>query len=360
MVTLAEYIWIDGTEPTKQLRSKTKILRGLPNGGGTEIPDISFFPAWGADGSSTNQATGRDSDIGLQPVTVVRDPIRTKGVNFLVLCEVLNPDGSLHASNSRAKLREVLDAGAAKAEALFGFEQEYTFMKADRSPLGFPTGGFPGPQGPYYCGNGVNNIYGREVYEEFMQACLDAGLAFAGANWEVMPGQAEFQIGAVDGLTAADHVWLARWLLQRIGEKYGVGVSLDAKPIKGDWNGAGMHTNFSTREMRSPNGFEAIEEACRRIGQKRQEHLDVYGHNYQERLTGHHETCSYKEFRYGVADRTSSIRIPRHVAQARQGYLEDRRPNANADPYEVAARLLKTVCGITVGPALTATAVAHA
>ncbi len=349
MATLAEYIWIDGTQPSKQLRSKTKVFHesaGFPAAGSGDLPALSVFPSWGADGSSTNQATGRDSDIGLQPVRVVLDPLRTKGTNYLVLCEVLNPDGTLHATNSRAELRRVLDAGAAKADALFGFEQEYTFLGSDGRPYGFPAGGYPGPQGPYYCAVGLGKIFGREVYEKFMQASVDAGLAFAGANWEVMPGQAEFQIGAVDGLTASDHIWLARWLLQRIGEDHGVAVTFDAKPAKGDWNGAGMHTNFSTQEMRQAGGFAAIEEACRRIGKKRQEHLDVYGHGYEERLTGHHETCSFREFRYGVADRTSSIRIPRHVAQNGSGYLEDRRPNANADPYAVAARLLATVCGI--------------
>jgi glutamine synthetase len=349
MATLAEYIWIDGTQPSKQLRSKTKVMHDdsvFPPAGSNDLPAVSLFSSWGADGSSTNQATGRDSDIGLQPVAVVRDPIRTKGRNYLVMCEVLNPDGTIHASNTRAELRKVLDAGAAQAEAWFGFEQEYTFLASDGRPLGFPSNGFPGPQGPYYCAVGNGKIFGRAVYEEFLQAAVDAGLAIAGANWEVMPGQAEFQIGAVDGLTAADHVWFARWLLHRIGEAHGIGITIDAKPAKGDWNGAGMHTNFSTREMRGAGGFAAIEEACKRIGLKRQEHLDHYGHGYEERLTGHHETCSYREFRYGVADRTSSIRIPRHVAQNGNGYLEDRRPNANADPYAVAARLLKTVCGL--------------
>ncbi len=345
MTTLAEYIWIDGTQPSRQLRSKTKIIPGnwvFPSG--SEMPPLALFPSWGADGSSTNQASGKDSDICLQPVRVVRDPIRTQGQNYLVLCEVLNSDGTAHPTNTRAGLRQVLDLGASKAEALFGFEQEYTFLAADGRPLGFPVGGFPGAQGPYYCAVGHGKIFGRPVYEEFMQACVDAGLAIAGTNWEVMPGQAEFQIGAADGLLAADHIWLARWLLQRIGEKYGVGVTIDPKPVKGDWNGAGMHTNFSTKQMRGANGLAAIEEACRRIGLLRKEHLEHYGHGYEERLTGEHETCSHHEFRFCIADRTASIRIPRHVAQNGGGYLEDRRPNANADPYLVAARLLRTVC----------------
>ena len=105
-----------------------------------------------------------------------------------------------------------------------------------------------------------------------------------------------------------------------------------------------MHTNFSTAAMRSDGGFKAIEEACVLIGERRQDHLDEYGDNYQARLTGHHETCSWREFKWGVADRTASIRVPRSVADTGKGYLEDRRPNANADPYRVAARLLKTVC----------------
>lgn len=346
MAIFAEYIFIDGTEPSKQLRSKTRILpdSAVAHSGNPADPvPLDGFPIWGADGSSTNQALGKDSDVGLVPVHAVVDPIRA-GRAYLVLCEVLKPDGATHPTNTRAALRRVLEDGAKKAEALFGFEQEYTFLGPDRRPLGFPDGGFPGPQGPYYCAVGTGNIYGREVYEDFMQAAVDAGLRIAGTNFEVMPGQAEFQIGTADALTACDHVWLARWLLHRISEDYGIFVTYDAKPAKGDWNGAGMHTNFSTRAMREPGGLRYIEEACKALGTKRQEHLDVYGHGYEERLTGHHETCSYREFRYGVANRTASVRIPRHVAEAGCGYLEDRRPNANADPYLVAARILTTTC----------------
>ncbi len=346
MAFLAEYIWIDGTEPSAQLRSKTKVCGDdiLASAEGDLGKILSQLPEWGADGSSTLQAEGNDSDIGLKPVSIVKDPFRNNG--YLVMCEVLNADGSIHSSNARAALRSVLDKGAEEVEALFGFEQEYTFLKDDDSPLGFPDNGYPAPQGPYYCAVGAGKIYGREIYEEFLQACLSADLLLSGTNWEVMPGQAEFQIGAGDALTTSDHIWFGRYILERIAEDYGVKVSLDAKPAKGDWNGAGMHTNFSTNKMRAPGGMEEIERACMAIGEMRLAHLAVYGDDYESRLTGAHETCSYEEFRYGVADRTASIRIPRSVASKGYGYLEDRRPNANADPYKVAARLLMTVCGI--------------
>jgi glutamine synthetase len=347
MPILAEYIWIDGAAPTRQLRSKTKVIRDASLTSSLEVTDLdtiplTAFPKWGADGSSTHQAEGRDSDINLIPVRACRDPFRPG--NYLVLCEVNSPNNQPHPSNKRAQLRAVLDAGAADVKSFFGFEQEYTFFSATERPLGFPEQGYPQPQGPYYCAVGANNIFGRPVYETFMELVLDAGLAITGFNWEVMPGQAEFQTDAADPLTASDHLWLARWILHRAGEDLGVVVKLDAKPALGDWNGAGMHTNFSTAAMREPGGMNAILAACEALATKRQEHLDVYGDNYQARLTGAHETCSYKEFRFGVADRTSSIRIPRSVADQGYGYFEDRRPNANADPYEIATRMLKTVC----------------
>jgi glutamine synthetase len=343
MSVFAEYIWIDGTDPTPTVRSKTRVISNVP--ASTTLADIKdidlgWFPEWGADGSSTQQAGGANSDIVLKPVAACRDPFR-KG-HYLVLTEVFNADGSANRTNYRARLRAVLDAGADALDAWFGFEQEYTFFHYNGGPLGFPLAGYPGPQGPYYCGVGAVNIAGREIYEAFMHNSLEAGLMMAGYNWEVMPGQAEFQVGATDALTTADHVWLARWILKRTAEPK-VEVSFDPKPAPGDWNGAGMHTNFSTKAMRAPGGMAAIIEACNLIGERRQEHLDEYGHGYEVRLTGHHETCSWREFKYGVADRTSSIRIPRHVADQGHGYLEDRRPNANADPYRVATRLLKTV-----------------
>ncbi|MHC5113871.1 MAG: glutamine synthetase beta-grasp domain-containing protein [Planctomycetota bacterium] len=348
MLRQAEYIWLDGAEPTRELRSKTRIV-AVPADGPI---DVSSFPTWSFDGSSTNQADGDDSDLSLVPVRVVPDPIRGSG-NYLVLCEVTHGDGTPHRTNTRAELRQVLAAGGADEDAWVGFEQEYTLFR-DGRPLGFPDNGFPAPQGPFYCGVGSDRIHGRDFVEAHTAACLDAGLMIYGINAEVMPGQWEFQVGyrGVDGeradpLTVSDHLLIARWLLRRIGEGFGVDASLDPKPATGDWNGAGAHTNFSTRAMREPGGVRAIREAIRRLGASHDRHVADYGHGLADRLTGLHETCSIDEFRGGVADRGASIRIPRHVQVNGCGYLEDRRPGANCDPYLVCARLLETICDVT-------------
>lgn len=345
--SMVEYIWQDGATPVQWLRCKTRAIPYVA----PELADINSFPMWNYDGSSTYQATGHDSDLIIKPVSFITDPIRGEG-NYLVMTEVFNGDGTPHRTNHRAELRRVMDAGGAKCEPWIGFEQEYTFYKG-RTPLGWPDGGYPAPQGPFYCGLGADVAFGREIAEVHMRMCLESGLAFCGINAEVMPGQWEFQIGyrgvdeKADPLTMADHLHLARWILNRVAEDYDVNISTDCKPIKGDWNGAGLHTNFSTIATRQPgSGIQAIRDAIKRLESKHDDHIAVYGFGLQERLTGLHETCSIHEFRSGVADRGSSIRIPRHVAEKGSGYFEDRRPGANADPYEVGARLIKTVCNI--------------
>lgn len=346
-IAIAEYIWMDGAVPTRTIRSKARIIPNLKNN-----PKPEDFPEWSFDGSSTNQATGDKSDCELKPVCVVKDPIRGEG-NYLVMCEVFNADGTPHESNSREQLRRVMDAGAAKHNPWIGFEQEYTLFEG-RDPLGWPENGYPGPQGPYYCGVGAEEIYGRDIIEDHTRACIEAGIMIYGINAEVMPGQWEFQIGyrgedSEDSslLNIADHTWLARWLLYRVAEDYGIHASTSCKPMKGDWNGAGMHTNFSTTATRDPkNGRQAIKKAVEALSKKHEQHIALYGYGLSERLTGLHETCDINTFRSGVSDRGSSIRIPLGVEQKGYGYFEDRRPGANADPYLVAARLAATVCEI--------------
>ena len=330
----AEYIWLDGHKPTAKLRSKTKIIDG-------PISSVDKIPIWGFDGSSTMQAEGTDSDCMLKPVYFLPDPIRG-GDDILVMNEVCLPDGSVHESNTRTHLVEIAEKYK-DHDPWFGIEQEYTFF-IGRSPLGWPEGGYPAPQGPFYCGVGADEVFGRDIVEEHMEACLEAGIAFSGINAEVMPGQWEFQVGPVGATDAGDQLWLARWLLYRIAEEYGVNATLHPKPVKGDWNGAGAHTNFSTKAMRENGGIKVVEAACEALGKKHEEHIAVYGAHNEERLTGLHETCSIHEFRYGVSDRGASIRIPMATVNAGYGYLEDRRPSANMDPYLVCAALIKTCC----------------
>jgi len=327
---IAEYIWLDGNSPA-QLRSKTRIYHGTAT--------VKEMPIWGFDGSSTKQAEGDSSDCVLKPVMVTGDPVRG-GNNLLVFCEVLNVDMTPHASNTRRQCNEVA-ATYCEQEPWFGIEQEYTLIQ-DNRPLGFPRNGFPAPQGQYYCSVGANNTFGREIVETHLVYCLQAGIKVSGANAEVMPGQWEFQVGPCGPVEVSDHLWMARYLLERIAESYGVSVSYEAKPVKGDWNGAGAHTNFSTKAMREEEGH--IEKACEALGEEVEAHLAGYGDGIEDRLTGDHETCSYKDFRFGVSDRGASIRIPWQVAKEGKGYIEDRRPNANIDPYVVTRLITNTVC----------------
>jgi glutamine synthetase len=332
MAFKAEYIWIDGTDPSPSMRSKTRVL---PDG-------TTDFPIWGFDGSSTNQAPGKNSDCVLRPVYSCPDPVRG-GDDVLVMCEVLLTDMTPHPTNTRAACAVVAEKFA-NEEAWFGIEQEYTLFEADgQQPLGFPEGGFPGPQGPYYCAVGANNIFGREISEAHASACIEAGIGIAGTNAEVMPGQWEFQIGPLGPLEVSDQLWVSRWLLHRVAEEYDVVVSIDPKPVLGDWNGAGCHTNYSTKSMRE--SYQPIVDACEALGKNIQEHIANYGAGNENRLTGAHETQRIDQFSYGVSDRGASIRIPWQVEVDQKGYLEDRRPASNMDPYLVTRLIVQTTCG---------------
>lgn len=325
-----EYIWLDGYKPDPSIRSKTKIV-DLDEFNG----ELEKVPKWSFDGSSTEQAEGHSSDCLLKPVATYFDASRKDA--WLVMSEVLNADGTPHESNYRATIDDEDDS------FWFGYEQEYTIFK-DGLPIGFPRNGYPAPQGPYYCSVGTGANIGREIVEEHLDLCLAAGIDITGINAEVMLGQWEYQCFGKGPKKAADDLWVSRYLLHRIGEKHKVIIDLDPKPIKGDWNGSGMHANFSNAEMRETGGEDYLTGICEAFRPTHDEHIAVYGTNNHERLTGLHETQSIDEFSYGVSDRGASIRIPiSTVEDGWKGYLEDRRPASNADPYKVSSRIIKTV-----------------
>ena len=324
-----EYIWLDGYKPEPNLRSKTKIVE-LDNYAG----DLDQVPMWSFDGSSTQQAEGHSSDCILKPVGVYPDSGRKDA--FFIMCEVMTPDGDAHETNTRAKVDDDEDYW-------FGFEQEYTFV-VDGRPLGFPRNGYPAPQGLYYCAVGDGRVTGRDLVEEHLDACLDAGLSITGINAEVMLGQWEYQCFGKGAKKAGDDLWISRYLLFRIAEKYGVHIEFAPKPMKGDWNGSGLHTNFSNSPMREQGGEGMFKAICEAMGKVHKEHIEVYGSDNHNRLTGLHETQSIEKFSYGVSDRGSSIRIPIGAVESGwKGYLEDRRPASNADPYQIAQRIITTV-----------------
>ena len=323
-----EYLWLDGCSPT-QIRYKTKVVKDF---GRTDEP-----PVWGFDGSSTEQADGGSSDCVLNPVRVYPNPLESN--SSIVLCEVFNVDDTPHSSNTRRKLEETITDIEDDIDEWVGYEQEYTLFVND-TPLGWPVPGEPPPQGDYYCGRNI----GEKISREHLNVCIDAGISICGTNAEVMLGQWEYQIGAGGSIHMSDDLWVARWLLERICEKHGVNVSLHPKPQEGDWNGAGCHTNFSTKEMREENGDVKIGEAIEKLEPRHQEHIEAYGQDNDQRLTGKHETCDINTFRWGVSDRGASIRVPWQVHRDGKGYLEDRRPSSNCDPYLVAQKLIETIC----------------
>jgi len=326
-----EYLWLDGHEPVANLRSKTKILTLNSYDGGLEQ-----VPEWNFDGSSTQQAAGDASEVVLRPKRVYPDPERENG--YIVVADTHLPDGTPHPTNTR----DAVHAEDVK-DFWFGFEQEYVLMDNSGRPMGFPSGGYPEPQGPYYCAVGYQYVAGRQIVEEHLDACLGAGLGITGVNAEVMLGQWEFQCFG-KGLKAADDLMVARYLLFRTSEKHEFRLELHPKPIAGDWNGSGMHANFSWPYLREVGGEDYVKGILAGFEKHHAEHLAEYGSGNEMRLTGLHETASMEKFSYGVADRGASIRIPIFTVQDNwKGYLEDRRPASNADPYRVVRRLVDTV-----------------
>ncbi|PWA97270.1 glutamine synthetase [Artemisia annua] len=331
---IAEYIWIGGSG--MDLRSKARTLPG-------PVTDPKELPKWNYDGSSTGQAPGEDSEVILYPQAIFKDPFR-RGDNILVICDAYTPAGEPIPTNKRYAAAKIFSNREVEKEVpWYGLEQEYTLLQKDINwPLGWPQGGFPGPQGPYYCGIGADKAFGRDIVDAHYKACLYAGVNISGINGEVMPGQWEFQVGPSVGIASGDELWAARYILERITEIAGVVVSFDPKPIPGDWNGAGAHTNYSTKSMREEGGYEIIKKAIEKLGLRHKEHIAAYGEGNERRLTGRHETANIHTFKWGVANRGASIRVGRDTEKDGKGYFEDRRPASNMDPYVVTSMIAET------------------
>jgi glutamine synthetase len=344
-----EYIWLGGGSEQYfsnfDIRSKTKTCSFVPT-------SVDQLPVWNYDGSSTEQAPGNDSEVLIKPVAMFTDPFRG-APHKLVLCEGFHPKTKQPVKgNERAECLKVMEAAAAK-KPWFGIEQEYTLFKpGEEVPLGFPDKGEPKPQGPYYCGSGDAVAFGRKIVEAHYKACNMAGLTIAGLNSEVMPGQWEYQVGPCEGIDSGDHMWVSRYIMQRVCEEHGVAVTFDPKPRSGDWNGAGCHTNFSTLPMRDPanagtepgKAYGEIIAAIEKLETNHQKHIEAYGKGNDRRLTGAHETAPIDKFSYGVANRGCSVRIPRDAEADQYGYFEDRRPASNMDPYIVTKMIVQTTC----------------
>ncbi|KAK4956925.1 hypothetical protein LTR28_005815 [Elasticomyces elasticus] len=334
---IAEYVWIDGSNG---VRSKCKTLKGKPD-------SIKDLPEWNFDGSSTGQAPGDNSDVYLRPVAMYPDPFRL-GDNILVMCETWMSDGKPNSFNFRHEAALLMEAHAGQG-FWFGLEQEYTLLDYSGWPYGWPKNGFPAPQGPYYCGVGTGKVFCRDIVEAHYKACLYANIAISGTNAEVMPAQWEYQVGPCEGIELGDQLWMSRFLLHRVAEEFGAKVTFAPKPIPGDWNGAGLHTNVSTTEMREDGGIKAIEKAMEKLSTRHKEHMEVYGEGNTARMTGAHETASYDKFTWGIANRGASVRVNRACAEEGKGYFEDRRPASNGDPYQITGIIVETLCGSVDG-----------
>ena len=343
---VCEYVWIDGEQ---NLRSKIKVLQK------PELKDFEMFledfPKWNFDGSSTGQSVTKKSDLILNPVYFTKNPLISSSENlknlksYLVLCEIVN-----HPTNNFEHLKKIY-YDTFQSKSLFGIEQEYMICSIDGSPYEFNSynsyNSYNVDKEKYnpnqhYCTVGTNKAFGRSLVMEHFEKCLEAGLMIGGINSEVTPSQWEFQIGPLNAFEVSHQLWLARYILIQLAEKYNAVISFHPKPYP-TLNGSGAHTNFSTHDMRCKDGISYIYEAIDKLSKNHTEHIKVYGLHNELRLLGTHETANINTFSYGQCDRSSSIRIPINVMEEKCGYLEDRRPASNMDPYLVTARILKTV-----------------
>jgi glutamine synthetase len=342
MIIIAEYIWIGGNN---ELRSKSRVL-DIPK---DDKYDIDIYPKWNFDGSSTNQASGKDSEVIIYPRKVYKSPFSKNSV--LIMCDTYTPNDKPLKSNNRFYADKIFNNKIVeKQQPWFGLEQEYFIIDLTSGmPLGFNDKNIINEgQGKFYCSVGAGKALGRKIAQQHLEYCIESGIKISGINAEVAPGQWEFQIGPCEGIDAGDDLWMARYIMERVAEEHGYAINWEPKPLLGNWNGSGCHTNFSTLNMRNFKtndryGLDYIMEAVDKLSKNHEEHMKVYGSDNELRMTGLHETASFDKFSSGIANRGASIRIGNDNYKNKCGYFEDRRPSSNCDPYLVSAKLCETI-----------------
>lgn len=349
-----EYVWLDGHD-TKNIRSKVRYEEwnmDAQSGNMSRETVLERIPEWNFDGSSTKQAKTKNSDVVLHPVRVYHNPLEVSDMaSFIILCDTYNPDGTPHETNTRHKLHSVIEKYEESDDMWFSVEQEYTFIEKDNLPVNWHK---ETPQGENYCGIGSQNVNHRITVEQHAFSCMQAGIDLVGTNAEVLVSQWEYQLGPKGAIETADDLWVSRYLLHRLTEGQDFSASLHPKPVEGEWNGAGTHINFSTEYMREAGDKKYILDVCDALSVKHDNHMKVYGEENEKRLTGDCETQHFSKFTYGVSDRGASVRIPAQTAMDWCGYIEDRRPAANVDPYEAFGVLVKTISSVKVPENITA------
>lgn len=323
---VCEYIWIGGSG---ELRSKTRVLRDI-------ILKIDSIPEWNYDGSSTKQApSDGNTEVILKPCAIFKDPFRfiDRHICILVLCDTYDNNGNPLSTNHRNKAASIFK-NVTSHIPWFGLEQEYSIKINSNSIT-------PVNNESHYCG--FANKLERTIVEEHLSACILIDLNISGINAEVASEQWEFQIGPSEGINAADELIIARYLLQRVAEKYHATIDYSPK-ITETANGSGCHINFSTETMRQPNGINEIMSSIEKLERRHTEHINVYGEKNHLRLTGKHETSDLNKFTWGIGTRNTSVRIPNMTQKNGCGYFEDRRPAANIDPYQATSIIAETCC----------------
>ena len=340
-----EYIWLDGYTPVPSLRGKTQIKEF------ESFPTLEQLPLWGFDGSSTKQAEGRSSDCVLKPVAVYPDGARTNGA--LVMCEVMMPDGR------RRILEQARDHSRRSPAPGSASSRNISFIRtAVRSA--FPRVGFPAPQGPYYTGVGYKNVgdIARKMVEEHLDICLAAGINHEGINAEVAKGQWEFQIFGKGSKTRrrrnVDRPLSDPAPDREIRRRHRIPLQAARRHRLERLRHARQFLDGLYARSRRQGIFRGADEGFR---EHRDDHIAVYGPDNHMRLTGQHETASIHQFSYGIADRGASIRVPHSfVNNGYKGYLEDRRPNSQGDPYQIASQILKTIASVPTAGKVSAAA----